>query len=45
MVGQIAHLGEMKCSYEVLARLSEGKRPFGRISCRWNGNIRMVFIR
>jgi hypothetical protein len=43
MVGQVAHLEEMKHSYEVLARLSEGKRLLGRVSCRWEGNIRMGF--
>jgi hypothetical protein len=43
MVGQVAHLEEMKRSYEVLARLYEGKRPLGRLSCRGEGNIRMGF--
>jgi hypothetical protein len=43
MMGQVAYLGEMKRSYEVLARLYEGKMPLGRLSCRWEGNIRMGF--
>jgi len=40
-VGKIAHLGEMKRSYEVLARLSEGKRLLedliidGRVILEW----------
>ena len=41
MVGQVARVGEVKRSCEMLGRLSEGKRPLGRLSCRWEDNIRM----
>lgn len=43
MMGQVAHLEEVKPSYEVFARLSEGKRLLERLSYRWEGNIRMGF--
>jgi len=34
-------MGEMKSVYRVLVEIPEGKRPFGRPSCRWKGNIKM----
>jgi len=35
------HVGKMKGAYRVLVGTPEGKRPLGRTSCRWEGNITM----
>jgi hypothetical protein len=40
-VGHIVHVRDMKNAYRVLVRKLEGKRPLGRLMCRWEGNIRM----
>jgi len=34
-VGHVAHIGELRNSYKVLVRKSEGKRPLRRPGCRW----------
>jgi hypothetical protein len=34
-------MGEEKC-IQVLVGKPEGKRPFGRSACKWEGNIKMV---
>jgi hypothetical protein len=40
-VGLVACIREMRNAYKILVRKPEGKRPCGRIKCRWEGNIRM----
>jgi hypothetical protein len=37
----VAHMGEERKLYRVLARKPEGKRPLGRPRCRWEDGIRM----
>jgi hypothetical protein len=32
---------EMRNAYNILVRKPEGKRPPGRLRCRWENNIRM----
>jgi hypothetical protein len=39
-MGLVARMGEEKC-IQVLVGKPEGKRPFGRSTCRWEGNIKM----
>jgi hypothetical protein len=39
--GLVAHTGERRSAYTVLLGESEGKRPPGTPSCRWEGNIKM----
>jgi hypothetical protein len=39
MVGQVAHMGEMKSAYKISARKCEVKRPLGRHKYRWEDNI------
>jgi hypothetical protein len=39
--GYVACMGEMKNAYKILVRKPEGKRPLGRITRRWEGNIRV----
>jgi hypothetical protein len=34
-------MGEMRNAYEILVGITEGKRPFGRTSSRWEDNIGM----
>jgi hypothetical protein len=38
--GRAAQKGEMKNMYKILVRKPEGKRPSGKLKCRW-GDIRM----
>jgi hypothetical protein len=38
--GHVAHMGEERGVYRVLARKPEGKRPLGRPRRRWVDNIR-----
>jgi hypothetical protein len=40
--GHVAHLGEMRSVYKILARKHEGKRPCGSPRHRWKDNIRTV---
>jgi hypothetical protein len=28
-------------AYKILVRKADGKRPLGRLACRWEDNIRM----
>jgi len=37
--GHVAHMGEKRGVYRVLAGKSEGKRPLGRLRRRWEDNI------
>jgi hypothetical protein len=39
--GHVAHTGEMRNSYNILAGKPKRKRPVGRPKCRWEDNIRM----
>jgi hypothetical protein len=39
--GHVACMGDKRCVYRVLVGKTEGKRPLGRPSRRWEDNIRM----
>jgi hypothetical protein len=39
-VGLVAHTGEGRGVYRVLVGKPEGKRPMGRLRCRWEDNIK-----
>ena len=39
--GHVARMGEERAVYRVLVGKPEGKRPLGRLRCRWMDNIRM----
>ena len=39
--GLVARMGERRGVYRVLVGKPEGKRPFGRLRRRWEGNIKM----
>jgi len=39
--GNVARMGEERGVYSVLVGKSEGKRPLGRLRCRWVDNIMM----
>jgi len=39
--GHVARMGERKGVYRVLVGKPEGKRPLGRLRCRWEENINM----
>jgi hypothetical protein len=34
-------MGEIKNAYKIFVGKTEGKRPLGRPSCRWEDNIRI----
>jgi hypothetical protein len=36
-----AHMGEKSGVYRILMDKPKGKRPLGRLSCRWEDNIEM----
>jgi hypothetical protein len=40
-VGHVAHMGERRGVYRVLAGSPKGKRPLGRPKHRWEDNIKM----
>jgi len=40
-VGHVERMGERRGVYRVLVGKSEGKRPLGRTSCRWEDNNKM----
>jgi hypothetical protein len=40
----ITFMGEMRNAYNILIGKSEGKRPFARPRCRWEGNIRIDIV-
>jgi hypothetical protein len=42
-MGHVAHMGEERKVYGVLVGKPEGKRPLGRLRCRWEDGIRMDF--
>ena len=37
----MARMGERRCAYKVLVRRHEGKRPLGRLRCRWEDSTKM----
>ena len=39
--GHVARMGQGKGVHRVLVGRPEGKRPLGRLGCRWEGNIKM----
>jgi hypothetical protein len=39
--GHVARMGEKRNAYRLLVGKPEGKRPLGRLRCRWVDNIRM----
>jgi len=39
--GHVAHMGERRGIYRVFIQKPEGKRPLGRLRCRWEDNINM----
>jgi hypothetical protein len=41
--GHIVHMGDVRNAYKILVGKPEGKRPLGRIRCRWE-NIRIYLM-
>jgi hypothetical protein len=39
--GHVARIGEGRSVYRVLVGKPEGKRPVGRVRCRWEDNIKL----
>jgi hypothetical protein len=39
--GHVSHMGEERKLYKVLVGKPKGKRPLGRLRCRWEDGIRM----
>jgi hypothetical protein len=39
-MGELTRMGDMKNVYKILDRKHVGKRPHGRLSCRWEDNIK-----
>jgi hypothetical protein len=39
--GHVAHVGEERKIYKVLVGKPKGKRPLGRLRCRWEDGFRM----
>ena len=39
--GHVAHMGEERGVYRALVGKPEGKRPLGRLRCRWEDNIKL----
>jgi hypothetical protein len=39
--GHVARMGERRNMYRLLVGKPEGKRPLGRLRCRWIDNIKM----
>jgi hypothetical protein len=39
--GYVERMGEERKVYKILAGKPEGKRPLGRLRCRWEDGIRM----
>jgi hypothetical protein len=37
----VARIGEKRNVYRILVGKPEGKRPLGRLRCRWEDNINM----
>jgi len=40
-VGHVTHMGERRGLYRVLLKRTDGKKPFGGLSHRWEDNIKM----
>jgi hypothetical protein len=40
-MGHVAHMGDRSGAYRVLVGRPYGKRPLGRPTCRWEGNIKV----
>jgi hypothetical protein len=40
-VGHVACMGEVSNVYKILLGKPKGKRPFGRLRCRWEVGIKM----
>jgi hypothetical protein len=40
-VNHVAHVGEMRKSYNILAGKPKWKRPCRRLRCRWEDNSRL----
>jgi hypothetical protein len=40
LAGHVAHMGEMRNTYNILIGKPDGKIPHGRPTCRWEANIR-----
>jgi hypothetical protein len=34
-------MGEVRCAYNILVGMPEGRRPLGRLRRRWEDNIKM----
>jgi hypothetical protein len=43
-VAHVARMGEERNVYRLLVGKPEGKRPLGRLSCRWIDNIKMDLL-
>jgi hypothetical protein len=41
MVSACSTNGEKRNAYKILVRKSEGKKPVGRLRCKWMDNIKM----
>jgi hypothetical protein len=39
--GHVARMGEKRNAYRILVGKPEGKRPLGRLKCRWENEIKM----
>jgi hypothetical protein len=39
--GHVAHMGEVRCAYNILVGRSEERSQQGRPRCRWENNIKM----
>ena len=39
--GHVARMGDRRVVHRLLVGKSEGKRPLGRLRCRWKENIKM----
>jgi hypothetical protein len=42
--GHVAQMGEKRNAYRLLVGKPEGRRPLGRLRCRWMDNIRMDLV-
>ena len=42
--GHVARMGERRVTYRILVGKSEGKRPLGRPSRRWEGSIFKMYL-
>jgi hypothetical protein len=40
-LGHLERVGEVRGAYRVLVGKPEGRRPLGRLRCRWEDNIEM----